>query len=211
MNLDAPATRPRIRNSRGVLSKRADQTEEIRRPTTLGLIREDWEFHGRSLASPGFRALLTYRFGAWRQTLQRRALRIPLGIFYRMMYRYVRNHHGIELPPTAEIGRRVRLIHYGGVVVHKYARIGDDCRILHGVTIGALSEVSPDTGPRIGKGVTIGTGAVILGSVAIGDGAHIGPNAVILSDVAPNATAFVPPAKIMAAPASGWSKKPRND
>ena len=39
-------------------------------------------------------------------------------------------------------------------------------------------------GATIGAGVSIGTGAKLIGPVTIGDGAQIGANAVVVSDVA---------------------------
>ena len=49
----------------------------------------------------------------------------------------------------------------------------------------------------MGKNVTIGTGARLLGPITIGDGARIGANAVVLKDVPPGASAVGVPAKII--------------
>jgi serine O-acetyltransferase len=62
--------------------------------------------------------------------------------------------------------------------------IGDDCFISHGVTLGKASETSSGW-PRLGRGVQVGPGAVIIGSILIGDGAVIGPNTVVGRDVPP--------------------------
>ena len=173
------------------------------------LIREDYATNNRRWSSPGFRALFVYRIDSWRQNLPNRILRIPLTLMCRVAARWIRNHHGIELPPTATIGRRLRLIHWGGVVVHKHATLGDDCILLHGVTLGATGEVDRAKAPRLGNGVQVGTGAVILGAVVVGDRAKIGPNAVVTMDVPADGTAFADPARVIYAPTVPNLQAPR--
>jgi serine O-acetyltransferase len=75
--------------------------------------------------------------------------------------------------------------------------IGDDCVIRQNATIGALGGERPLEAPRLGRGVQVGVGAVILGPVTIGDGARIGPNAVVMTDVPAGATVFVNPPRMM--------------
>lgn len=164
------------------------------------VVREDWVTNGRDQSKPGFRALFMYRFGVWRAHVESRALRAPLSLLYRWMHRYVRNHYGIELHSQASIGRRVRIAHQGGIVIHEYARIGDDCLITQGVTIGAAGSWSDEEAPEVGCGVSIGAGAKILGPVRVGDGARIGPNAVVLANVPEGAIATAAPARIISAP-----------
>jgi serine O-acetyltransferase len=170
-------------------------------PTTLSevtaVIREDYATHRSDASKPGFRAVAVYRLDSWRLTIRSRSLRLPLTLVIRTAARWIRNHYTIELPPTAKIGRRFRIIHQGEIVIHRYARIGDDCLVLNGVTVGGVHGVSRDTAPVLGNRVEIGTGAKILGRVVIGDGAKIGPNAVVLSDVPAGATAFAPPARLI--------------
>ncbi len=163
----------------------------------LDLVREDYQTYRRDATKPGFRAMLVYRLNVWRLTIPIRALRLPLTILLNGAFRWIRNHYGIELHPTATIGRRFHIIHQGGIVIHRYAKIGDDCQILHGVTLGAVDGVDPDSGPTLGNGVQVGAGAIIIGSITVGDGARIGPNAVVMTDVPPGATAFATPARLI--------------
>jgi serine O-acetyltransferase len=60
------------------------------------------------------------------------------------------------------------------------------------VTIGLRGEVG---GPKIGRGVFIGTGAKILGNLRIGAGARIGANAVVIQDVPEQTTVTGAPAR----------------
>ena len=79
---------------------------------------------------------------------------------------FVRNVYGIQLSPQTQIGRRLRIVHQHGIVIHKSAVIGDDCLIRHGVTIGAAR--GPGA-PRLGDRVEVGAGAVLVGNIRIGD------------------------------------------
>lgn len=161
------------------------------------LMREDFGLYGFSWTKPGLRALLVYRINAWRLTLRRRVLRLPLTAVGELAFRFVRNHYGIELPPTATIGRRLMIYHNGGIVVHRYAVIGHDCVMVHGATIGAADGVTRDGGPRLGNGVKLGTDAKVIGPVTIGDGATVGPNAVVMTDLPAGAVAFAPSARVI--------------
>jgi serine O-acetyltransferase len=164
-------------------------------PSAVALARqihEDWEAHYRDWTMPGFRALAVNRFGTW---LQQRPPRSPIRAAFRQlhlaMFRYVRNHYGIELPATTVVGRRVVIGHQGGIVIHGSAVIGDECVIRQNVTIGAASHARTSEAPKLGRRVQVGCGAVIVGAVTIGDDARLGPNVVVMADVPPRATVFV--------------------
>lgn len=158
--------------------------------------REDYEAHGRDATLPGFRAVAIHRFGVWRQSVRPRLLRAPLTLLYRRLFRRYRNRYGIELPHSVVLGRRVRVEHQGGIVIHGSAVIGDDVIIRQGVTIGNRHLDRPDDAPVIGNRVNIGSGAVILGAVTIGDDVSIGANSVVLDDVPSGSTVVGPRAEI---------------
>ena len=160
-------------------------------------IREDWIYNGEDWTRPGFRALAMYRFGVWRMRVSSGLLRVPLSVVYRFLHRWVRNHYGIELHSTAKIGHRVVLARQRAIVIHELAEIGNECVIGQGVTIGADGESLPDGAPKLGHGVTLGAGAVVVGNVRIGAGAKIGPNAVVMTDVPAGALAVAPPARVI--------------
>lgn len=160
------------------------------------LWREDYQTHGRDSTLPGFRAIASHRFGVWRLRVRPRLLRAPLTLLYRRSYRRARNRYGIEIPHSVVLGRRVRVEHQGGIVVHGNAVIGDDVIIRQGVTIGNRHLERPDDAPTIGNRVNIGSGAVILGAITIGDDVSIGSNAVVLDDVPAGSTVVGPRAAI---------------
>lgn len=81
--------------------------------------------------------------------------------------------------------------HATGVVIGEQASVGHGCYLLHGVTLGATGKRDRETGrrhPSVGEGVTIGSGASLLGPISVGDGATIGAGATVTKDVAAGAT-----------------------
>ncbi len=95
---------------------------------------------------------------------------------------------------TTEIGPGLFVAH-GQATCIAAERIGRNCYVHHGVTIGW--DYRGDRAPILGDGVFVGTGAAILGEVTIGDGARIGANAVVLCDVPAGATAVGAPARVI--------------
>lgn len=158
-------------------------------------LREDYWTHGE-LMMPGFHALVAHRLANWLPHAPRpvRAVLRPVAW---AMFVWVRNVYGIELPPTARVGRRVRIAHQSGIVIHWNARIGNDCIIRQNVTIGAPNAERIQHAATLGDGVEVGAGAAIIGRVTIGDHARIGPNTVIMTDVAPGATVFAANARVI--------------
>ncbi|GGB37182.1 serine acetyltransferase [Sphingomonas metalli] len=159
-------------------------------------IREDLAVHDGDWTRPGFRAIAAYRIGVWRMGVGPKWLRAPLTLFYNWAFRHCRNVYGIELPYTCTIGRRVRIEHQGGIVVHGATVIGDDCIIRQNCTLGIRRLDQLHDAPILEDGVNVGAGAVILGRVTIGTGAAIGANAVVLTDVPAGALATGVPATV---------------
>lgn len=162
--------------------------------TLVKLVREDAARHG-DWRRPGARALIMYRFGAWRADLRWSALKKGLWPVYALLYRHVRDRYRIEVHYTARIGRRVRLADQGDIVLGNWVTIGDDCVIGPHVTLGKASEKSVGW-PQLGSAVVVEPGAVIIGDITVGNGAHIGPNAVVTASVPDAATVSVEPPRV---------------
>ncbi len=163
----------------------------------LDLIREDYVTHDRDWALPGLHAVILQRVGAWRLGLPPGVWRKTVSLVYRVLYTLVRNVYGIQIPAATRLGRKVKVLDQGGIMVDSAVSIGDGCTIGHGVTIGHAT-VGSGT-PQIGTDVEINVGAVLIGPITVGDGAKIGPNAVVLADVPAGSTVFAVPARRMPA------------
>lgn len=161
----------------------------------LERLREDFETHERDPWRQGFWALAVYRFGVWRYGVEPRWLRAPLSFVYRWLKLWVQVLTGIDLPCEASVGRRLRIDHFGGIIVSGDTVIGDDCVLRHGVTLG-LRHAGVRGAPRLGDRVDVGAGAKILGAVRVGDDAAIGANAVVLTDVPAGCIAVGVPAQV---------------
>ncbi len=166
----------------------------------LSTLREDLAANKGHWERAGFHALAVYRLGAWADQ-QKGPIRLVANIAYRLLFGFVRNVYSIELSRGTKVGRRLWIPHPAGIVVSSKSEIGDDCLILQNVTIGLAGHRGRKRpgphAPRIGNGVEIGAGAVVMGGITIGDNARIGPNAVVLTDVPAGGTAFATPTKIM--------------
>lgn len=168
------------------------------------LMREDLRHNGH-VTWPGYQALVVHRFGVWKNGIGSKVLRLPCTVLYRISAGFVRNFYGIELPATTRVGRRVLIGHQHGIIIHQNAVIGDDCILRQGVTIGQ-DRATPGQAaatvpaPKLGNGVEVGAGAVIMGAITVGDGVRIGPNAVVMRNVPAGAIVAAPPARIMAPP-----------
>ncbi|MEG1738662.1 MAG: serine acetyltransferase [Odoribacter sp.] len=90
---------------------------------------------------------------------------------------------GSELPSTACAGKALQLPHLSGIIVSPYARIGNNCTIMHQVTLGVNAEISDCKAPVLGDNVFVGAGAKLIGPIIIGSNVKIGANAVVTKNV----------------------------
>ena len=103
----------------------------------------------------------------------------------------------VDINPGAKFGKGVFLDHATGIVVGETAEVGDDVSILQGVTLGGTGKADEDRHPKIGNGVLIGAGAIILGNIKVGDCARVGAGSVVVKDVPPRVTVVGVPARIV--------------
>ena len=67
-----------------------------------------------------------------------RYISLPLRLFYKMQFHNRSLRLGFSIPINV-FGKGLAIVHYGTIVVAKSARIGENCRIHEGVTIGATN------------------------------------------------------------------------
>jgi serine O-acetyltransferase len=106
---------------------------------------------------------------------------------------------GIEIAVRCPIGPGLFFPHTQGTVIGAWS-IGSNATIFQGVTLGAKEidfSYSKQSRPVLGAGVTVGSGAKVLGGIKISDNAMIGANSVVLIDVPENTLAVGVPAKVV--------------
>jgi serine O-acetyltransferase len=103
---------------------------------------------------------------------------------------------GVDILPRADIGGGLIIAHGIGLVIGGRTVIGEDCTLLHGVTLGEARFEELDC-PRVGDRVTIGAGAIVLGGITVGDDAVIGAGSVVLSDVPAGCAVAGVPARVI--------------
>ena len=172
------------------------------------LIKEDFNAHGCDSSRPGFRAIAVHRFGEWALARTSRITRFFFRQIFWYLHRYVRNSYGIEIMRGAQIGRRVRFVHQGGIVIHLGSKIGDNCLIRHCVTLGARSRKHSKSAPTLKNNVEVGVGAVIIGDVIVGENAIIGANTVVATDVPANGIVIPSMPEIIVRDRNPSGKKP---
>lgn len=135
------------------------------------------------LFTPGFQATVVYRLGHWLlpYTAKKSGLGVIVSLLMAMLRRCSEIITGIYISPEAEIGAGLLMLHFGGIVIGP-AKIGRNCELFHGVTLGVNK--SGETGvPEVGDRVYLAPGAKILGAVTVGNDVCIGANAVLATSV----------------------------
>lgn len=108
---------------------------------------------------------------------------LPRGIAYAS-----RAVTGVEIHPAAKIGDEFFIDHGSGVVIGETAEIGDRVTLYQGVTLGGTGFARGKRHPTVEDGVTIGSGAKLLGPITVGRGAKVGANTVVIQDVPASST-----------------------
>jgi serine O-acetyltransferase len=177
---------PRLReavvaDARITARHRAERHEfRSRLDTLLQILRLMW-------VSDAFCAQVLYRAKARLQ-----ALGVP--VLPRIAHRLAMATAQVSIGDPVVVEPGIYIVH-GQIVIDGLVEVGSGAIISPFVTIGLRGTWSP---PKIGRNVSVGTGAKVLGGVTVGDGARIGANAVVLADVPPGATVVGIPARPVA-------------
>jgi serine O-acetyltransferase len=143
------------------------------------------------LSYPGFHAIVAHR-------IVHPLYRAGVPLLPRFLAQVARFFTGVEIHPGAEIGKGVFIDHGMGVVIGETAQIGDGCTIYQGVTLGGTSLSHGKRHPTLGRNVTVGVNAAVLGAIRLGDNVKVGGGSVVVKDVPANATVVGVPARIVA-------------
>jgi serine O-acetyltransferase len=172
------------------IAQDARRTREYRNevPTSSGKIRLTFDILRLSFVSDAFIAQVLYR-----ARMRMIRFRVPVlpWLFHRLSMSWCQVCIGIPVVIAPGL-----YLPHGQVVIDGITEFGRDCVVFPWVTVGL--KAGNFRGPTIGDGVTIGTGARVLGEISIGEHASIGANAVVISDIPSHSTAVGVPARITA-------------
>ena len=140
-------------------------------------------------------AIKVYRFGRGNDQRPPGLVRKLNDRLYWFWFRIVETLTGCSFTKAVDIGPGLRIHHFGNIFIHSGVKIGANCTLRQGCTIGNRVEGGPV--PVLEDDVELGAYAQVLGGVRIGKGAKIGAMSVVLKDVPPGATAVGIPARIL--------------
>lgn len=133
--------------------------------------------------NPGLKFMTIFRLVQHYRTSNR-----LLFYFFFLWYRRLRVKYGFDISYRTQIGKGFYIGHFGGVVIHGDSKIGENCNISQGITIGVSNYGKKKGVPVIGNEVFIGPNAGIFGNITIGNNVTIGANSVITSSIPDNKT-----------------------
>jgi serine O-acetyltransferase len=150
---------------------------------------------------------IEYKYLFWmrlrRYASERSVAWFGINIISRLFLRKYMFKFGIAIPHETEIGPGLYVGHFGGIVVSSKARIGKNCNISQGVTIGQSYRGTRKGAPILCDNVYVGPGAKIFGNLRIGNNVAIGANCVVTKDVEDNAVVVGIPGKVISHDGSG--------
>ena len=175
---------------------------ELRFYWRADLYRYEGGVSGRSylkhlLFTPGYRYTSILRLCQYLGARQRNPLMLVAGLLARGALGHYAIAYGIMIPASTEIGAGLHIGHPGTIVVHPRARIGRNCNISQGVTLGQANRGPRKGHPQVGDGVYIGPGAKLVGAVRVGNNVAIGANCVVTTDVPDNAVIVGVPGRVI--------------
>lgn len=140
---------------------------------------------------PGIDAITVYR-------IAHELVLLDVPFIPRMMSEWAHQMTGIDIHPGATIGEHFFIDHGTGVVIGETCEIGDHVKLYQGVTLGALSFKTDESGalirgqkrhPTIEDNVVVYANATILGgNTVVGSDSVIGSSVWITRSVSPRTT-----------------------
>ena len=146
----------------------------------------------------GFWASTVFRVSHWALTHWRiPGLRVIVKAGCIVLQKFIEILTGICIPGRCNIGPGLYIGHFGGIFIDSEARLGANCNLAQGVTIGQGGRGELHGVPTLGDRVHMGANAVVLGKITIGNDAVIGPGAVVMNSVPPCGVAMGNPARVV--------------
>jgi serine O-acetyltransferase len=121
-------------------------------------------------------------------------------LFKSILLRRIKNKlavkYGFDTTFNVQIGKGLRIIHLGGIVVHGNCTIGENFTILNNVTLGQ-GKRNPSFIPAIGNNVYIGVSSVLLGKINIGNNVIIGALTFVNKSISDGITVAGSPMRVI--------------
>lgn len=122
-------------------------------------------------------------------------IKIILNLVVVPLYAFMSIFVGVSIPRSVEIGRGLRVCHFGAIIIGVNTKIGTNFTIHQGCTIGAKSSFNDFV--TIGDDVTMCANSMIIGNVNIGNNVTVGANSLVMTDVPDNSIVVGMPARII--------------
>jgi serine O-acetyltransferase len=132
-----------------------------------------------------------------RYLLDKSAAWRPLYVLARLLLRHYEYKFGISIDYRTEIGPGFYVGHFGTIVINGRARIGRNCNVSQGITIGVSNRGDRKGVPTIGDNVYIGPGAKLFGAIHVGDNVAVGANCVVTKDVPDSSVVVGVPGRVI--------------
>ncbi|MDE1338768.1 serine O-acetyltransferase [Vibrio aestuarianus] len=128
-------------------------------------------------------------------------LHIPIigGLLAKALEYTIRILYASDISCKAKIKGGLVFLHGHDIVIGADVRMGKNCTVFNGVTLGNknLEYSSFGNQPTVGDNVILSTGVKVLGPLTIGDNVVVGANSVVLKDIPSNCTVVGIPARII--------------
>ena len=154
--------------------------------------------------------ILSYRVGRAISSLPT-PLRRAVRLMHAPVHAVLQAVGGVEIPVSAAIGGGLHMRHTYGVVIHSDARVGLDCNLSQGVTIGIGGRGDRRGVPWLGDRVYVGPGAKLFGPISVGTDSAVGANAVVNRDVPRHVVVAGVPARVVSTAGSTGLVVPGED
>ena len=118
-------------------------------------------------------------------------------LFWKVMLQRAKFQTGVQIPIGTHIGRGFRMLHFGNVVIHPRAIIGENCNVAEGVLVGE-SFVHGECGvPTVGDNCCLFANSIVVGGVKLSDNVLVAPGAFVNFDVPENCIVIGNPGQII--------------
>ncbi len=138
----------------------------------------------------GFHAIQTHRLAHWNLENGNKDIAFYLQSRSSQVFQ-------TDINPAAKFGKGIFIDHATALVIGETVELGNDVSIMQSVTLGGTGKEGGDRHPKIGSGVLIGAGAMVLGNIKIGSCSRIAAGSLVLKEVPENVTIAGIPGKVV--------------